>query len=173
MNTLVFRCGQMTCCTSQFLSSTTCLWADLQLVGQITMDKLVWGTGRTKMEPVKRLKTTRSNQTSLLLSYSLSTSSISSLPHYPPSFPFLSLSFRFSFPPHPSHSRPPPPPVPSPPPPRHRITSNIYAVGTGADCSNTHITVSRFVKVCVCVCLLFIYSVVFSLGGDHQHVSQH
>ena len=65
-----------------------------------------------------------------------------------------------------------------PPPPRHRITSNIYAAGTGADCSNTHITVSRFVKVCVCVCVCVCVFIIyifggFGLGGDRQHVSQH
>lgn len=52
----------------------------------------------------------------------------------------------------------------SPPPPRHRITSNIYAAATAADCSDTHITVSRFVKVCVCVYYLYIRWVRVSAG---------
>lgn len=74
-------------------------------------------------------------------------------------FPLL-LSFSFLFPPHSCPSSL----VPSPPPPRHRITSNIYAACTGADCSNTHITVSRFVKVCVCVYYLYIRRFSVSAG---------
>lgn len=84
-----------------------------------------WTFPSSQMNSVERMKRGSHLDVDLLLSS--------------PHFSFTSSALTF------------PPSSPQAPPHRHRMASNIYAAGTGADCSNTHITVSRFVKVCVCV----------------------